>query len=130
MLPITTVLAALFGLLYFWLSIQVIRRRRRMGVLIGTGDREDLKWAIRAHGNFAEYVPFSLILLALAEYQGMTPWLSLPLAFTLFSGRVMHAIGFLYCRNRLSLRVTGMTLTFWTILGLSVWNLGHTLTLF
>ena len=130
MLPITSVLASLLGLLYFWLSIQVIRRRRQMGVLIGSADREDLRWAIRAHGNFAEYVPFSLLLLALAELQNMTVWLSLPFAITLLSGRMVHAIGFLYCRNRLGMRVMGMSLTFWTILGLSAWNLGHSLGLF
>ena len=44
--------------------------RRRMRVPLGEGTSEDLRRRLRAHANFAEYVPLALILMALLELQG------------------------------------------------------------
>lgn len=67
MLPVTTLTAAVLGLFYVWLAIQVIRLRNHHHVSTGDGGHHDLTLAIRAHGNCAEYLPISLILLGLAE---------------------------------------------------------------
>ncbi|MEY4684769.1 MAG: glutathione S-transferase [Pseudomonadota bacterium] len=124
MLPITAVLASLLSVLLIWLSIQVIKRRRQLKVLIGTGDKEELEWAIRAQGNFSEYVPIALILFAIAEFN-KTDWrLLIVFAAILVHGRLLHAYGFLYARDRLEFRVKGMKLTFLAIFILSIWNLG------
>lgn len=125
MLPITTLLASFLGLFFFWLSIKVIERRRALKILIGTGDQEAMEWAIRAHANFAEYVPISLILFACAEFNNTNHWILATFALMLLAGRAFHAYGFLYARDQLDLRVKGMLLTFWTIGGLSIWNIGH-----
>ena len=62
--------AALLALLYLALSGLVIRQRLRHGVPIGLGEAEGLLRASRAHGNFAEYVPFALVLILLLEQGG------------------------------------------------------------
>lgn len=49
--------------------------------------------AIRAHGNFAEYVPLTLLLMALCELAGVGAlWLHLG-GGLLLVGRILHAIG-------------------------------------
>jgi uncharacterized protein len=124
MLPVTTILSSLLSLLFVWLSIQVIKRRRQLRVLIGAGGKQELEWAIRAQGNFAEYVPISLILIACAEFN-KTDWRVLVIfAVMLVLGRLLHAYGFLFARDNLDFRVKGMMLTFWMIISLSLWNIG------
>jgi uncharacterized protein len=124
MLPITTILTSVLSLVFVWLSMQVIKRRRQLKVVIGTGGEKELEWAIRAQGNFSEYVPIALILFACAEYN-KTDWRVLSIfAAALICGRLMHAYGFLFAREDFGFRVKGMMLTFWTIMALSMWNLG------
>lgn len=124
MLPLTTILASILSLVFVWLSIQVIKRRRQLKVLIGDGGQQELEWAIRAQGNFSEYVPITLILFACAEYN-KTDWkVLLIFAGMLICGRLLHAFGFLFARDNLGYRVKGMLLTFWTIISLSIWNIG------
>ena len=67
MLKVTALLASLLGLMYVWLAVKVVMLRRYHRVSIGGAGHNDLEMAIRAHGNFSEYVPISLILLACAE---------------------------------------------------------------
>jgi uncharacterized membrane protein YecN with MAPEG domain len=120
----TTILASALSLLFVWLSMQVIKRRRQLKVLIGAGGQTELEWAIRAQGNFSEYVPIALILFACAEYN-KTDWRLLSVfAVTLICGRLIHAYGFLFARENLGFRVKGMILTFLTIRALAIWNLG------
>jgi len=86
--------------------------------------QKELEWAIRAQANFSEYVPITLILFACAEYN-KTDWRVLSIfAATLILGRLMHSYGFLFARERLEFRVRGMMLTFWTMIALSIWNVG------
>ena len=124
MLPMTTLLASVLALFYFWLSMQVIKQRRRHQVLIGTGGEQDLEWAVRSHANFAEYVPITLLLFACAELNQSPAWLLGVFAVLLLAGRAVHAYGFLYARERVDLRISGMKLTFLTLNGLAFWNIG------
>ncbi|NBS16611.1 MAG: glutathione S-transferase [Gammaproteobacteria bacterium] len=124
MLPMTTILASALSLMFVWLSIQVIKYRRKLKVLIGDGGQQEMVWAIRAQGNFSEYVPITLIIFACAEYN-KTDWRVLSVfAGMLMCGRLLHAYGLLYARDNLGFRVKGMLLTFWTIISLSIWNIG------
>lgn len=70
--PITSLFAAGFALALVALSIPISLRRVEVGVMIGQGEDGVLRNRIRAHGNFIEYVPLGLILLALAEAQGIS----------------------------------------------------------
>ena len=67
---VTPLYAALLGCLLVYLSIRVIRLRRRFKVAIGAGGEAAIERAARVQANFSEYVPIGLILLLLAEASG------------------------------------------------------------
>ncbi len=70
--------AALLALLFMVLSVRVMRERGRARVAIGTGGNIALERRIRVHGNFAEYVPLALLLLAFMELRGSAGVVSPP----------------------------------------------------
>jgi uncharacterized protein len=114
-MPITAFYAAMLALLFMVLSFRTIERRRTARVEIGTGEDGELLRRCRVHANFAEYVPFALLLLGLAESL-KAPNVLLHLAgLSLLAGRVMHAYGLSQTPHILRLRVTGMILTFGAI---------------
>lgn len=92
-LPVTSLFAALLTLLYIVLAVRIIRLRWRERVGIGTGDSLPLKAAVRVHGNFSEYVPLGLILLALMEANNASELMLFAMGGVLFIARVFHAIG-------------------------------------
>lgn len=92
-LPVTSLFAALLTLLYIVLAVRIIRLRWRERVGIGTGDSLPLKAAVRVHGNFSEYVPLGLILLALMEANNASELMLFTMGGVLFIARVFHAIG-------------------------------------
>lgn len=108
----TTLWAALLAPVCLWLSLRVIGERRRAGVAIGAGDDPALERAIRAQGNFAEYVPFALVLLALAEAGGTPGWVIHPLGAALLAGRIAHGWGIVRQPEDYRFRVGGMMATF------------------
>ena len=88
---VTMLYAALLGILLVILSWGVSKVRLRERVSLGAGEVSDLESAIRAHGNFIEYVPFALILLILAESAVAHSWLLHTLGGSLLAGRLLHA---------------------------------------
>ncbi|GAB2916958.1 MAPEG family protein [Rheinheimera gaetbuli] len=113
---ITALYAALLGLMFVLLSIKVIARRRQFQVGIGSNGEMALERAIRVHGNFAEYVPFALLLMFLAEYSGLVPLYLHILGVLLLIGRLSHAFGVQQIQEQLKFRVFGMLLTFSVLL--------------
>jgi uncharacterized membrane protein YecN with MAPEG domain len=111
-LYVTSLYAALLGFVLLWLSIRVIGHRRRARVAIGTGEDQGLLRASRAQGNFVEYVPMALILLALLEISGASALMLHALGAGLLGGRVAHGIGIAQQPENLKLRQIGMALTF------------------
>ena len=107
--------AALLAVLFIFLSLRVIRLRRRERIAIGDGNNPRLRRAIRVHANFAEYVPIALTLTTLIELQQFAPIVVHALCLALFIGRVCHAYGVSQEREDYRFRVVGMTLTFATI---------------
>lgn len=93
MLLITSIIAVVLTGMFIKLSLAVIALRRKNKVGLGSGGHEDLERAIRAQGNFAEYVPFGLILIACLELNGAPWWLVAIPGITLIIGRVIHARG-------------------------------------
>ncbi|HEX4871440.1 MAG TPA: MAPEG family protein [Nevskiaceae bacterium] len=104
--------AALLTLLFLALSVRALRLRGRFQVAVGDGGQPALLRAIRAHGNFAEYVPLALILIGLVESGGGPGWLVHALGAALLIGRLAHAWGVSQVRETLQFRVVGMVLTF------------------
>ena len=127
MLLITSIVAALLTIIFIKLSFAVIGLRRKNKVGLGSGGHEDLERAIRAQGNFAEYVPFGLILIACLELNGAPVWLVLIPGIALIIGRLIHAKGINTPPPDFSKRVLGMKFTFYTLITLVALNLAWTL---
>jgi uncharacterized membrane protein YecN with MAPEG domain len=117
-MAITAFYAALLGLLFVFLSFRVIGWRRLKGVELGHGEDSELLRRMRVHANFAEYVPFTLLLMAIAESMTAPRPLIHIAGLILIAGRLMHAYGLSQTPHILRLRVGGMILTF-TALALS-----------
>jgi hypothetical protein len=111
-LAITPVYAALFALFFVALSLRVVVFRRVARVNLGDGGNQELARRMRVHGNFIEYVPLTLILMALAEAQGQPSWIIHLIGANLAGGRMAHAYGVGRIPQIMKLRVLGMGLTF------------------
>jgi len=124
MLLITSVVASVLTIIFVKLSFAVIGLRRKNQVGLGSGGHDDLERAIRAQGNFAEYVPIGIILIACLELNGAPWWLVALPGITLTIGRLIHAVGIKTPPPDFSRRVLGMKFTFYTLITLVVLNLG------
>lgn len=124
MLTVTPLVASVLTLIFMRLSFNVIRLRRANRVGLGSGGNEELERAIRAQGNFAEYVPFGLILIACLELNGAPWWLACISGMTLTTGRLIHAKGINEPPPNFRKRVLGMIFTINTLIALAVLNLG------
>jgi uncharacterized membrane protein YecN with MAPEG domain len=127
MLLVTSLIAAILTIIFIKLSFAVIGLRRKNKVSLGSGGYEELERAIRAQGNFAEYVPFGIILLACLELNGAPWWLVAITGVTLILGRLIHAVGINQPPPDFSKRVLGMKFTFYTLITMVVLNLGWSL---
>lgn len=117
----TSIYAGLCGLLMVWLALQTIKVRRANKVKLGDGGDFELQSAIRAHGNFAEYMPITIILLFLLEYNGMHYLVIHVIGIAFLVGRWTHAQGLL--KDNLRKRVMGMGFTLNIIIGLAIANI-------
>ena len=127
MLLVTSIIASVLTIIFIKLSFAVIALRRKNKVGLGSGGYEDLERAIRAQGNFTEYVPFGIILIACLELNGAPWWLVAIPGIALIIGRLIHAKGINVPPPDFSKRILGMKLTFNTLIFLVVLNLGWSL---
>lgn len=123
MLIVTTLTACILTALFIHLSFAVIRLRRHHRVGLGSGGVDELERAIRAQGNFVEYVPIALILLACLELNGAPLWVTAILGIALVTGRVIHAKGINQPPPHFTNRIIGMRFTITTLIMLVVFNL-------
>jgi len=121
--PITAIYASLLAILYIVLSYRVVQRRLKFQVGIGAGQSAELERAIRIHGNFAEYIPLALLLLAFFESGGGPAWAVQLAGAGLLIGRVLHAIGLTQTAGRSPGRFAGVVVTWLIVLGLAIGNL-------
>lgn len=115
-MPVTPIFAAIFSLLYIVLSLGVIHHRRKKKIAYGDGGDRQLNVAIRVHGNFAEYVPLSLLLLWFLETVAYEASLTFVLACILLVARLVHVVGMRDPKNYLLFRQLGVLGTFGVIL--------------
>lgn len=113
---ITALYAALLTFLYVGLAFRIIAVRFNQRVGLGDGGDANLQRRIRAHGNFGEYVPLGLILLALAEMMGSPTLLLHGIGTCLTCGRLLHAYGLSGNSEASVGRGAGMVLTFTALL--------------
>lgn len=124
-LQISMIYAGLLTLLYFVLSVAVIRLRWRDRVGIGTGDSKDLEVATRIHANFAEYVPLMLLLFVLMELSGASAALLHGLGGLFFVARICHALGLRMSIGPSWARTVGVLGTFSVLLLQAGYMLGY-----
>lgn len=92
-LPITSVVAALAGIMLVALSLRVGLFRAKEDIWFLDGGNDELLRRVRAQGNFIEYVPLALLLIALVELGGGASGLVWGLGGGLLAARLAHAIG-------------------------------------
>jgi hypothetical protein len=112
----TAIYAGVLSVLYLVLSFRVIFLRREARVEIGTGESKELLRRVRVHANFAEYAPFALVLMALAESLQARSTVLHAAGFALLIGRIIHAYGLSQTPHIMALRVGGMVLTFTSLM--------------
>lgn len=98
------------------LSVRIIAVRRARRLSMGDGGDEDLARRVRAHGNFIEYAPLALLLIACVEAAAYPVWLVHVLGIALIVGRAAHAWSM--SAQSIAARTVGMMLTF-LVLGLA-----------
>ncbi len=123
---ITGLYLAFLALLFVVLGLQVSRLRRGNRVLFGDGDNRQLRSAIRAHANFAEYVPIIVLMVALLEMSG-TPAARIHwLMGLLLIARLLHPLGMYVGPRTLQFqicRVGGITLTLAVLVAAAIMSL-------
>ncbi len=93
-MPVFYVCAGLLGLLAVSLTVSVGRLRGKKRIFLGDGGDPEMLAAIRAHGNFMEFVPLCLILIyVVSDFYGF--WTVAILSLALLAGRLLHAGGIL-----------------------------------
>lgn len=93
--PATAFYAVALVLMKLFLVWRVIALRQRLGVGLGDGGHKDLRVAIRTHANFVEYLALVLVLMFLAEMNGV-------------AYPAIHGAGLLFVASRCA-HVIGMT---------------------
>ncbi len=67
---ITPFYAAILSLVFFLLSLRTLVLRGNLKITIGDAGNQKMLRAMRVHSNFAEYTPFTLLLIFMLELQG------------------------------------------------------------
>ncbi|WP_150911571.1 MAPEG family protein [Marinobacter halotolerans] len=124
--PVSAVFAAVLGLLLLFLSFLVSRYRLKFKQGLGVSEDIDFQATVRAHANLVEYAPIGLIMLAIAELNGVSSTLIYWIGMGFVVGRLLHAFGMINGRGGPHMaRMAGILLTWLAILALSLllfWN--------
>jgi uncharacterized membrane protein YecN with MAPEG domain len=109
---IVPIYAAILSLIFLSLSFNVANTRRTTHIMLGTGGDARLERRVRVQGNFSEYVPLALILLAFIEMQGWPRALLHVLCLALVAARLIHAYGVSQETEDVRLRIVSVLTTF------------------
>jgi len=127
-IAVTPLYAGMLGFMLVVLSLLVSRQRLKHKVSTGDGGVPALCGAIRAHGNFVEFVPMALLLILLAELVGGPGLFLHLLGAGLVIGRILHAYGISTRPQGKSFgRMWGTLLTWLVVLTASGYLLGWVL---
>ena len=124
MLIITGFFSSILALIFYKLSINVIKLRRKYKISLGSSKKHrDLEQAIRAHGNMSEFLPIGLILLACLEVNHIPKIIVFICGLFFLVGRYLHATSILKEEINSSHRVLGMKITHWSIVLMAILNI-------
>ena len=125
-LPLTSIFAATFTIIYLFLSFRIgyLRGSPVMKLIFKMEKKipeTKLHRNVRAHGNFSEYVPIFLILLMLLEITALASYdFMLTIALIFLYGRLAHGICFAFYDHNPFLRISGMITTYLALLMFSI----------
>ena len=122
---ITSIYAAVLGILAVVLSYHVIMTRNKAKVSLLDGSNPNLAEAIRRHGNFVEYVPIALLLMAFAEFGGANHMVMHGLGLVLLVSRLIHPFGIKFNNQAAPARIFGAVTSQLVIVvsaGLIIWQ--------
>lgn len=122
-----SIYGAVLAIIYVFLALYVINARGKYLSAMGDGGHHELQMRIRAHGNFNEYTPLFIVLLGVAEYNGLVTWAVHAFGAVYVLGRLLHAYSLLkhekYEGDKLTTSVIfrrrGMEITLYSLLILS-----------
>jgi uncharacterized protein len=108
---VTPIYAGILAILFFVLSLRVVGLRRH-GASLGDGGDVRLQRRIRGHGNFAEYVPLILVMMAMLELSRYSTYLLHGLGIALVAARLLHAYALSFTERFQFGRFWGTALTY------------------
>lgn len=121
--PVTSIYAALAGIIIFGLAFRVVRLRRRERIALGHGDNKHLRRAIRVHANATENIPVILILMLLLEINGGATWALHLFGILTILGRLIHAWWLSRFTGKSFGRTWGTLISWGVLIALAVLNL-------
>ncbi|MDF2232831.1 MAPEG family protein [Albimonas sp. CAU 1670] len=124
-LSAVAVYAGLNGLVLAWLALNVVRVRRDRKVFMGDGGDPLVIRAMRGQANFVEFVPMTLLLIAMAALLGAPTLAIHALGVMLTLGRVLHAVHFVQADAPGWQRGAGAALTLLTLLLAALGAIAH-----
>jgi uncharacterized protein len=119
-IPVTTFIAGVLAVVQVPLTVLVSYMRGRTGIQFLDGGNETLLRRIRAHANFIETVPITLLVMACAELSGASSAVLWRGGICLLIGRAVHVWAALNVKGWGIPRVIAMLLTFYAMAGFGV----------
>jgi len=119
-IPITTLITGVFAVAQVPLTVLVSYLRGRTGIQFLDGGNETLLRRIRAHANFVETVPITLLAMACAELSGASPAELWRGGICLLLGRAIHVWAALNAKGWGLPRIIAMVLTFYAMAGFGI----------
>ena len=117
---ITAFYTGLAGLLMVALALGVVKARVGKRVSLGDGGEQVVLVAIRKFGNYIEYVPYYIIIMAVMELQSIEALYIHIFGVNLILARLLHIMGLKPVKKVSSPRVIGTSLTLLGILAGSI----------
>jgi uncharacterized protein len=91
-LPVTLFFVGLFAVIQIPVTVMVGYRRVQTGIQFFDGGDQTLLRRMRAHANFTETVPITLLAMGAAELAGAPLWLLWGGGLFLLTGRFLHLV--------------------------------------
>ena len=119
-LAAVAIYAGLNSVVLIWLAVQTGRIRGQEKVFMGDGGNARMIRAMRGHANAIEFIPITLICMALAALLGSSPLILHVIGIMLTVGRVLHALHFTAGDAPMWQRMGGTGLSFLAMAGAAV----------
>ena len=112
---VTPLYAGILAIIFVVLSLRVVMLRGH-GASLGDGGNPLLLRRIRAHGNFAEYVPLILLMMSFLELSKFSIYVLHAIGIALVVARLLHGYALSFTEKFKFGRFWGTALTFTLVL--------------